>query len=528
MNKSYLVDIIVGTEICIFVIAENLGIYQKPFCALYLLTSPEFTLGHFRIWQLLTANFFYSHPICLGLDIGLLWIVGRDVESRHGSREFLAFYLTACVVSMLGWAISQVLATCLTACVLGVPFSEAASSSAPAYMNGGSGAIMAILTFCALSVPAHHVRIFGVWTPTWFIAGAYLLFGVYAESDGLAAANAVQASVAGAVFAYVVRRFDLRLAHLFSWELPLHRLNHNDWYRIRFSVLSLLILVLLSGGWLGWLVRTAEVQRDAVAAIENVGGAVAYESAGKDGRLISGAVSESPTWLVERLGADYFGNVVGVSFQSRQGGSDVELKLIGRLARLEYLDLCDSLVTDAGLIPLTNLHGLRDLRLARTNVGDDGLLNLRSLTCVQTLDLSHTKMSSTSLVHLEKLKDLTCLDLSGTQIGDDGLALIGRMVQLRQLSLRGTQVSDAGLGCLRSLRNLEKLDLFETQITDAGLAHLKGMSGLELLYVGGTKVGDSGIKHLKSLSSLETLQLPDGTVMSGKNLRVWRRGEGPG
>jgi TRAP-type C4-dicarboxylate transport system permease small subunit len=41
-----------------------------------------------------------------------------------------------------------------------------------------------------------------------------------------------------------------------------------SWRRwLRFSVRGLIIVVLLIGGWLGWLVRSAHVQRDAVVAI---------------------------------------------------------------------------------------------------------------------------------------------------------------------------------------------------------------------------------------------------------------------
>ena len=48
------------------------------------------------------------------------------------------------------------------------------------------------------------------------------------------------------------------------------------WRRhLRFSVRGLIIVVLVIGGWLGWIVRSAHIQRDAVATIENSRGHVA-------------------------------------------------------------------------------------------------------------------------------------------------------------------------------------------------------------------------------------------------------------
>jgi hypothetical protein len=43
------------------------------------------------------------------------------------------------------------------------------------------------------------------------------------------------------------------------------------------SLRALMVLVLACGAGLAWLVRSARIQRDAVAAIENAGGSVAYE-----------------------------------------------------------------------------------------------------------------------------------------------------------------------------------------------------------------------------------------------------------
>jgi hypothetical protein len=50
------------------------------------------------------------------------------------------------------------------------------------------------------------------------------------------------------------------------------------WRRyLRFSVRGLIVLVLVIGAGLGWIVRSARMQREAVAAIKNAGGSVSYD-----------------------------------------------------------------------------------------------------------------------------------------------------------------------------------------------------------------------------------------------------------
>ena len=57
--------------------------------------------------------------------------------------------------------------------------------------------------------------------------------------------------------------------------MPAESVSHH-WRRyLRFSVRGLIILVLVIGGWLGWIVRSAHIHRDAVATIENSRGHVA-------------------------------------------------------------------------------------------------------------------------------------------------------------------------------------------------------------------------------------------------------------
>ena len=87
------------------------------------------------------------------------------------------------------------------------------------------------------------------------------------------------------------------------------------WYhRLRVSTRSLIILVLLIGGSIGWLTRSARMQRQAVIAIQRAGGFVVYDSGLTENRSSIARGPWAPYWLVDHLGIDYFAHVSRVRF----------------------------------------------------------------------------------------------------------------------------------------------------------------------------------------------------------------------
>src|SRR5580700_7143156 len=108
--------------------------------------------------------------------------------------------------------------------------------------------------------------------------------------------------------------------------------------RMRMSVRVLMLLILLLASGMGWLAHCARVQREAVAAVEKAGGRAIYEWSRTPGAgLNPSARPRGPKWLVDRLGVDYFGNV-SLLFLGRRT-TDADMKHVGRLSRLEGLDL---------------------------------------------------------------------------------------------------------------------------------------------------------------------------------------------
>lgn len=161
--------------------------------------SPASTLHKLRLWQLLSATFLHvGLPHIVG-NMYFLWIVGREMEALHGSRDFLAFYLIAAVVSTLACVVIQ----------------DMRGDSLG--MVGASGAVLAVVTLYTLYYPFREMLfLFFVPMPMWIVLGICLLYP-FLPLPGLGLHKiAVESHLAGAFFGWGYKQFDLRLSRLFS------------------------------------------------------------------------------------------------------------------------------------------------------------------------------------------------------------------------------------------------------------------------------------------------------------------------
>jgi internalin A len=239
---------------------------------------------------------------------------------------------------------------------------------------------------------------------------------------------------------------------------------------LRLSVRGLLVLVLVIGAWLGWLVRSAHIQRDAVAAIEQAGGHVAYELRFVSGQFIPDYAPYWSRWIIKGLGIDYLAHPVRVRLAAK--ATDESMVHVRRLAGPFQLILSMTEITDAGLVHLEGVPNLSALNLANTQVTDAGLFHLKGQSNLRDL-VPGDATSDPGLLHLKALTNLSNLSLSYTRVTDAGLAHLTMLTKLSDLSLSNTQVTDAGLVHLTKLTNLAYVHLRNTRVTDAGIQKLK-------------------------------------------------------
>ncbi len=215
------------------------------------------------------------------------------------------------------------------------------------------------------------------------------------------------------------------------------------WRRfLRFSVRGLILLALVIGAGLGWIVRSARIQREAVAAITASGGSVKYDWQENEQTLVAAGKPWAPEWLVDLVGVDYFGHVTTVLLEEQ---SDATFAQVGHLAGLQLLCFDASAVSDVGWEHLRGLTRLSRLIDAGPEYSDDWLVHLPAFSNLSYLDLSSHPITDRGLAHLARLPNLSILDLNNTRITDTGLVHLSRLTKLSDLSLDCTKIGGAGL-----------------------------------------------------------------------------------
>ncbi|MFL6590865.1 MAG: rhomboid family intramembrane serine protease [Chthoniobacterales bacterium] len=92
---------LIGLNVAVFVTQLFLDVYQPGFVRQYLALSDQGLRSAYG-WQFLTAAFLHDGPWHLLGNMFLLYLLGRDVESIIGQRQFLSLYLTGTLAGELG------------------------------------------------------------------------------------------------------------------------------------------------------------------------------------------------------------------------------------------------------------------------------------------------------------------------------------------------------------------------------------------------------------------------------------------
>jgi hypothetical protein len=178
------------------------------------------------------------------------------------------------------------------------------------------------------------------------------------------------------------------------------------WFQISLRTLLLLVtLVSAAFGWLGFKFRQAKRQRDAVHAIQKLGGCATLTDAI--------GTSPGPVWLRRWMDDDFFANTTMVLWSGPQVTDDTIIHL-GTMPKLAMLELDKTRVTDAGLVHLGQLRHLVTLKLSRMPITDAGLVHLRQLTELQELTIDGTQISKQGCQQLK-------MRLPNTEIDSDVL-----------------------------------------------------------------------------------------------------------
>ncbi|MBU4399573.1 MAG: rhomboid family intramembrane serine protease, partial [Planctomycetes bacterium] len=164
-------------------------------------------------WQYITCGFTHS-PVMFGHILGnmlVLFFLGRDVEERYGSKEFLRLYLTMVVFAAVVWNVANKLV--------------GDSDMGSAY--GASGAIAGVVVLYALNFPHRTLLLFFVIPmPAWLLGALVVLYDIYGAVVG-GDQVAYSMHLAGAAFAFIYFQQRWNLTRLtegrFRWLRSLFR-----------------------------------------------------------------------------------------------------------------------------------------------------------------------------------------------------------------------------------------------------------------------------------------------------------------
>jgi internalin A len=201
--------------------------------------------------------------------------------------------------------------------------------------------------------------------------------------------------------------------------------------------------------------------------------------------------------------------------------SDDDLKTVGNLKNLRYLELQSSQITDAGLRHLAELTELTELHLVSETITDEGIRHLARLTKVSDLRLDCPKITDAGLGHLAQLDQLRNITMKSPNVGDAGVLKLqpghlekvillecpigdrgaGHLVsggRIQTLILRNSVVTGAALPAIVRCQSLYTLVLPGARFTDDSLATLTD-AGIHVLVLDKTPITDEGLKHLATL-----------------------------
>jgi internalin A len=283
-------------------------------------------------------------------------------------------------------------------------------------------------------------------------------------------------------------------------------------------VRALMVLVLIVGAPLGWVIGSAKIQRNAVAAIRRIDGTIVYNwDWNYEGDYIDRpSLPHWQRWLVAHVGEDYVGHVAAVEFvrempedvpieRRLRALTDEALAQLVEFNHIRMLNIRNCRDRDAMLADFKHLNGLTMLNLPCARLTNFKFL--KEMTRLRELDLLASSVDDDDLAYLEKLPHLKSLGLWTTGITDAGLVHLKALPALTILGLAYTGITDAGLMHLKGLNRLEGLSLAKTNVTDAGLVHLKGLNRLKGLDLRNTKVTDAGLVHFRQMTGLRNLDL---------------------
>ena len=193
---------LIGVNVLVFLVQmfsrgvdPSNGDYTEPITNLFSLNVTR--VLHGEVWRLLTFAFLHDTNSVwhILMNMLILFMFGRQVESVLGGREYLRFYLVAAFLSGVAFVAATLLGLHKGECV------------------GASGAVIAVLVLAACYNPRQVIYLFFVLpVPIWLLVVFYVAADAFNLLGRSGTAVATSAHLGGAAFGYLYHRLGLRMS----------------------------------------------------------------------------------------------------------------------------------------------------------------------------------------------------------------------------------------------------------------------------------------------------------------------------
>ena len=213
---------------------------------------------------------------------------------------------------------------------------------------------------------------------------------------------------------------------------------------------SLMILVLLLGGGLGWVVRPcprpARCRRGHPGQRGPGSIQLGVQALAQWHSDFDPTGQRAPQWLLDYLGHDYFGHVEQVELGPR--GVDAVFKQLGQLDQVRRLSFFNGI--DLGPLAIASLKSLPNSSMSR----------FQSLLGLFTADITPPEFKGANFQYVQNRTRLKDIDFpANISVTDADLAYLGRLTALTRLPLHDPRHHDAGLASLKDMTKLKILRL---------------------------------------------------------------------
>jgi Leucine-rich repeat (LRR) protein len=155
-----------------------------------------------------------------------------------------------------------------------------------------------------------------------------------------------------------------------------------------------------------------------------------------------------------RAGNDALGAISGATDMSKMKLRDCSITTkgivehIGKFQNLTALDLSETTIKDAAIAEIGKLPRLEDLNLWHTRVTGSGLAALTS-SKLKRLNLDDTIIGDGAIEHLAKIETLEFLHIGKTAVTDEKLGELAKLKNLKDLILTNTSLSKKAVESLQ-------------------------------------------------------------------------------